>query len=216
MALLLPIRAQPCTTDLCRSSLAQTGPSQSYMRYQHTSIRFFISLIAIIYLVETQASDVLPSVLPHTQGPLCISGVHDCSSNGANNYRSPNHNLFPPARDLEQGNMSLPGFSSSGDSTEEFVGPQKPRLAVRLYYMIRSEEVLFFGFAVCCIVLLIRVLVVPGRVWERVWKMGGVCSSLMFWGFVMITAAPPFIALCFISGASFMLVGMAMLVLLFR
>ena len=186
------------------------------MRLRSDSIRPLILLLGIVHLLGAQASDVLPSVLPHSQGPLCTSGVHDCSSNGANSYRSPSHSLLFPFRGSERSNMSLPSFNRSGDSTGEFVGPQKPRLAVRLLYIIRSEEVLFFGFAVMCTMLLIRVLVVPGRVWERLWRVGGLLSSLMFWGVVMITAAPPFIALCFISGASFMLVGMALLVLLFR
>jgi hypothetical protein len=159
-------------------------------------------------------SDVLAPVFSAAQGFVC---VENCASNGAVAYHIPDYHGSEHYRGLSDANMSQAGFHTTPiDENGELFGPQRPRLAVRLYYVIKSTDLLQLGTAVLCTVLGIRMMVVPGRVWWRVWQIGGHITSCLFWTFVLLIAAPPAMALCFISGASFVMIGAAMLFLLLR
>lgn len=183
--------------------------------YRLCTIQVGIKIIlALIQILVAVGSDVVVhDVFTAAQASRCIPSVHSCASNGADTYRSPSYHSSDHSWDHHVGNMSV-GYQSPMEDHGLLFGPQRPRLAVRLYYVIKSQDLLLFGVAVFCTVLGIRMMVVPGRVWGRVWRAGGQISSLMFWTFVVVTAAPPVIALCFISGASFIMIGAAMLFLL--
>lgn len=156
-------------------------------------------------------------VLGAAEASICIPsvGAH-CASNGVNTPRSPNLSLLGRFTDQLPSNITRSVVHSPEEGHGLLFGPQRPRLALRLYYLIKSQELLLFGAAVLCTVVLLRMLVVPGRVWGRLWGLGRHVSSMLFWTFVLVTAAPAALALCFISGASFLMVGATMLLLLLR
>lgn len=174
-------------------------------------------VLANAQIIMAAGSDVLEPLLAGAQASICVPSIENCANNVIETYRSPNYHSAEYDSEQQVANMSHSSLPSAGDAPEPILfGPQKPRLALRLYYVVKSKDFLLFGVAVMCTVLAIRMLVVPGRVWGRFYKLGGHFSSLIFWAIVAATAVPPALSLCFISGATFMMIGVAMLFLLLR
>ena len=174
-------------------------------------------LLAHLYIMAVTGLEVLAPVFPAAQASLCIpSSGQNCAISGVHTHRSPIFDTADQVRDHQLANISHQGFHSPAEERGIMFGPQRPRLAARLYHIIKSKELFLFGAAVLGTVLVIRMLVVPGQVWGQVWGLGRHVTNMLFWTLVLVTAAPAAVALCFISGASFIMIGATMLALLLR
>jgi hypothetical protein len=82
-----------------------------------------------------------------------------------------------------------------------------------LYQLVRDKSPVAFAVAVLLAVLLLRMIVVPGRVWTRVLSACRGAGAAAAWTAIVVLALPPAIALCTLGGASLVMAAAALLVL---